>query len=269
MSEIDGLLHTLETAGVLSWASDRLTLTRAGDAVAGRTRRADRTALPLALLRAGLLHRQARFLLEVSVVDEHRVLRCPLPVARANAPQLLGVLVTWPSVVTRPALTVPAELVDELSAAWALLPPLETSSAARERQRVGERAEYYSWLLERTTGAEQVFWVARERDDLGYDIEDRRTDPPRRIEVKGRRDRIVTFMLSDNEWRSAQAHRLRYEIQFWGGIDLNRTPSEEFILLRAEGWPLIIVDPVATLNDQGRWEFAPVSWRAVALTSSP
>ncbi len=265
IGEIEALLRILETAGIISQTVDRLILTKTGDAVALRVRRGDRTALSLVLLRGGLLHRQARFLLEVSTVDENRILRCPFTIARAKAPQLVGMLIAWPNVMTRPVLTVPAELVTELSAAWALLPPFQVPSDARERQQVGHRAEYYSWIHEREKGAEQVFWVARERDDLGYDIEDRRVDPPRCIEVKGRRDRTVTFVLSDNEWQRAVAHRERYEIHFWGDIDLNRTPSEEYGILRADGWPHIVVDPAGTLRDTSQWQLAPIGWRVSAV----
>jgi hypothetical protein len=45
------------------------------------------------------------------------------------------------------------------------------------------------------------------------------------------------FFMSDNEWRKAHDDPSSYEIEFWGGIDLNRPAADEYPALRIKGFP--------------------------------
>jgi hypothetical protein len=93
-----------------------------------------------------------------------------------------------------------------------------------------------------------IFWVARDSDSLGWDVEDRSTTPYRYIEVKGRRESDLVFYLSDNEWTKAQALGPNYEVQFWGEIDLTLDPGVEYARLRASGYPIVITNLAAELG---------------------
>jgi hypothetical protein len=118
----------------------------------------------------------------------------------------------------------------------------------------------YSVQFERTRlGTSAIFWVAKDSDELGWDVEDRSVTPHRCIEVKGRRDDEVVFFLSDNEWQKAVELESLYEIQFWGGIDLACDPAIEYARLRANGYPLVI-NNISTQVGVG-WEATAVRWR--------
>jgi hypothetical protein len=108
-------------------------------------------------------------------------------------------------------------------------------------------------------GTSAIFWVAKDSDELGWDVEDRSVTPHRCIEVKGRRDDEVVFFLSDNEWQKAVELGALYEIQFWGGIDLTCDPASEYARLRATGYPLVISN-ISTQIGVG-WEATAVRWR--------
>jgi hypothetical protein len=142
--------------------------------------------------------------------------------------------------------SVPSGLVMELGTVWALLPATPTDGLDNDavKKSIGNRGELYSYQYERLQASSQssIIWVARDDETLGYDIEDRATSPRRLIEVKASRGKKVTFLLSDKEWRMAHANPGAYEIQFWGGIDLQRDVAEEYSLLRAEGYPLVLKD---------------------------
>ena len=74
-------------------------------------------------------------------------------------------------------------------------------------------------------GQSSIFWVARDTDSLGWDVEDRSKTPYRYIEVKGRRDSELVFYLSEREWNKAHELGSNYEVQFWGSIDLTVDPA--------------------------------------------
>ncbi|MGA7413480.1 MAG: DUF3883 domain-containing protein [Bryobacteraceae bacterium] len=120
----------------------------------------------------------------------------------------------------------------------------------------------YSLQFEKTKSADsyQLFWVARDSDSLGWDIEDRSVEPLRCIEVKGRRDHEVLFFLSDNEWSKAKQVGDKYEVHFWGGIDLAREPAVEYAHLTAAGYPLVIRNLPLQISD-GAFEATAVQWR--------
>jgi len=168
----------------------------------------------------------------------------------------------WEGVQLLPSVVIPKQLLTELNTVWALLPPpTQVPAWAVERKAVGDRAEMYSLQFEKTkVDPSKVYWVARDSDSLGWDIEDRSLEPRRCIEVKGRRDHEVLFFLSDNEWSKAQEVGERYEIHFWGGIDLARDPAVEYTELTAAGYPLVIRDLPAQIS-KGTWEAAAVRWR--------
>jgi hypothetical protein len=80
--------------------------------------------------------------------------------------------------------------------------------------------------------------------------------------------RVDPFFLSDNEWKRAREHADAYEIHFWGGIDLARQPADEFPVLRALGFPVVvtgIIDQVA----QGVWCADAVRWRVYRAPAAP
>lgn len=263
MEEIGELFALLKMVGLCAQVDGVLRRTREGDRVAKAMRAEDRTLLARALIRAGILHDQARHLVESGRTDARGDLRCELRVARAGAPQLLGLLQWWPEVEERPSLLIPKMLLDELNSVWALLPPQpETPTWVMERKAIGNRAEMYTVQIERLGAADPstIAWVARDSDTLGWDVEDRTEVPLRRIEVKGSRDKEPVFFLSDNEWKKAAEHAAGYEIHFWGGIDLSRQPAEEFQMLRTLGFPVVvtgIIDQVA----RGVWCADAIRWR--------
>jgi hypothetical protein len=161
---------------------------------------------------------------------------------------------------------VPAHLARELETVWALLPPPSADDAARDalRKNIGNRGELYSYQLERLNAADQshIVWVARDDPNLGYDIEDRSVNPRRRIEVKASGDTPIRFLLSDNEWQKAHDDPSSYEIHFWGGIDLNVDPAEEYSRLRSQGYPRIFTDLTARVS-AGEFSAQPTKWRIV------
>jgi hypothetical protein len=257
----------LTLLGLINEQEDaRVSRTKAGDSIVRAARIGDLRPFGLVLVRAGCFHDQARVLVEAGAVDDAGNLRCPARVARTAAPQLLGVLQWWKEVQLRPLVTVPTELLAELNTVWALLPPPERLPAwLAERKAVGDRAEMYTVQLERGRLKNQslVIWVARDSDTLGWDVEDHSVTPRRHIEVKGRRDDDTQFYLSDNEWLKARELGPQYEIQFWGNIDLNRSPANEYAVLRAMGFPIVISNPAVALTGP-EWEMSPVSWRVMS-----
>jgi hypothetical protein len=170
----------------------------------------------------------------------------------------------WPEVISTHLLQVPAQLVRELESVWALLPAPSADEAALEaaRKSIGNRGELYSYQLERLNAevASDIVWVARDDDNLGYDIEDRSVDPRRRIEVKASGDTSVRFFLSENEWRKAHEEPSRYEVHFWGSVDLQVSPADEFPRLRARGYPLVFRD-IPQLLDGRQLAATPNKWR--------
>lgn len=260
--EIEQLVDILKRSSLAAEQDGILRRTRDGDRVVRALRNEDRTHLGVALIRAGLLHDQARHLIETGTSHANGDLVCEQRTARAGAAQLVGML-SWWDISTWPAIVVPKTLLDELSTVWALLPPApETPTWVVERQEIGNRAEMYTVQVERLGAANpgDVVWVARDSSSLGWDVEDRAAAPLRRIEVKGSRQVEPIFFFSENEWKKANDHADTYEVHFWGGIDLARSPADEFSALRAAGFPIIIkrvVEEVAS----GRWLAVPTNWR--------
>lgn len=217
------------------------------------------------------MHDQARALLDTFPTAVDGGLTCRDSHARRVAPQLIGLLDRW-TIRDGSTLALPPALVEELIAVWALIAPPSEARAIEDARRktIGNRAEAYSYQLERLTAttSSAIVWVAQDDDDLGYDIEDRSTSPRRRIEVKGSGGREARFFMSDNEWRKAHDQSSSYEVQFWGGIDLNRPAAEEYPALRALGFPIVLRD-LPALAAAGLLEGQPERWRVASTAPMP
>lgn len=268
IDELPQLLEVLLHAELIRRDKAVLRLTPVGRRAVSRSRSETRRPLALALIRAGMLHDQTRMFLDSFPADAGGNVTCRLADARGAAPQLTGLLQYWPGIRNGSTLTVPAALVAELTAVWALLAPPSGQRAELETRRkvIGNRAEAYSYQYTRIAAASPsaIKWVARDDDTLGYDLEDRATSPYRRIEVKGSGGLEPRFFMSDNEWRQAHDDPASYEIQFWGGIDLNRPVAEEYPILQAAGFPLVLHN-VPSLHAAGMVMASPERWRVVAL----
>jgi len=261
--EVLSLLEVLLELGLIRVQGDTYLRTQAGNRVVRAVRRDDPTELALALIRSGRFHDQARALIEQGQLDDERNLDCGRRVAVSTAPQLVSLLDLWPEVRVQPRVMIPSQLLRELDTVWSLLPPEPSMPEWQfRRKQVGNRAEMYTVQYEKTRVGDSsaVVWVARDSDSLGYDVEDRSSNPSRCIEVKGRSDRDEIFFFSDNEMNKANSLGTRYEVHFWGAIDLRRDPGTEYAALRAEGYPLVIPDFPEALA-RGEWSANPVRWR--------
>lgn len=267
IDDIPTLIDILIGTDLIALDRAALRLTRAGQTVLARRSAEGLQPLGLALLRAGFLHDQVRTLLDVSTGGTDGHLSCTARLARQRCPQLVGILQFWPDVVVGTRVDVPEHLARELETAWALLPPPSAHDSERDalRKNIGNRGELYSYQLERLNAVDRshIVWVARDDPNLGYDIEDRSVSPRRRIEVKASGDTPIRFLLSDNEWQRAHDNPATYEIHFWGGIDLNIDPAEEYARLRGHGYPQIFVD-LPYLVSAGKFSAQPTKWRIVA-----
>jgi hypothetical protein len=85
--------------------------------------------------------------------------------------------------------------------------------------------------------------------------------------VKGSGGAEPRFFMSDNEWRKAHDDPSTYEVQFWGGIDLNRPAADEYPALRARGFPIVLRD-LPALATAGVLDAQPERWRVSATVSS-
>src|SRR5258708_16629693 len=237
--DTQALLAVLVKLKLARQDGDALKLTKAGAVVASLQIDSRARALGLTLIHAGRFHDQARLLLEIGSLDSSGDFRCQTRLAQTSAPQLVGVLQFWSEVRLRPELFIPATLVSELNTIVALLPPEpRTPKWVADQKAVGDRAELYTVQFERSRIVPSLIsWVSRDSDSLGFDVEDRSTSPTRCIEVKGSHDTELMFFLSETEFEKANEIGSRYELQFWGGIDLSVDPSAEYALLRAKGYP--------------------------------
>ncbi len=267
IEDVPKLLEVLVHAELVQRERGALRATAAGRRTLARNRVENERPLALALIRSGLMHDQARSLLDTFPTDPAGHLICRDSHARRVAPQLIGLLERW-TIRAGPTLDIPPTLVDELVAVWALIAPPSEARAVEDARRktIGNRAEAYSYQLERlgATNGSDIIWVARDDDDLGYDIEDRSTTPRRRIEVKGSGGVEPRFFMSDNEWRKAHDDPTSYEVQFWGGIDLNRPAADEYVTLRSNGFPIVFQD-LPSLVSAGLLDAQPERWRLSAV----
>lgn len=250
LDEVPGLISVLARAGLVSSGST-LRLTKAGRRVATQDHQHGGTMLARALIRAGFFADQARKLAELSQADERSGgIACRRHIATENAPQLVGLLRRFASVTWGKELFIPASLKEEITEIWALLPARPVAKDDR-RKVIGDRGELYSYRLERLRAADpsSIRWVAQDDDTLGYDIEDSSADPQRRIEVKVSTSAEPRFFMSANEWDVAHRQGKSYEVHFWGTIDVEQDPAQEYTRLRAAGYPTIYKDIAQQLDD--------------------
>jgi Domain of unknown function (DUF3883) len=164
------------------------------------------------------------------------------------APQAT-VILSWLGAPMDGWVVVPTEL---LPATLLVEPDSAPPDWVTERVRAGRRAEVYSVVRERlrNPGA-RVLHVSLERDNAGYDIEVSDGSGQRYVEVKASRSSRLAFHFTANEMAKAAKRPDAYEIQFWGELDLSKSPDQEFGELTARGYPRVLADPTALIN-QGR-----------------
>lgn len=240
LNEVPQLIIILTLAELVSSGST-LRLTKTGRRVATQDHQHNGTLLAQALIRSGFFADQVRRLTELSQIHhESGEMICRRSVAIENCPQLAGLLRRFPGVSWEEELRVPAFLRSVLVEIWALLPTLSLEKID-QRKAIGNRGELYSYYFEqlRADDPNTTRWVARDDESLGYDIEDIATKPQRRIEVKASRAAESRFFLSANELNVACSHGEHYEIHFWGTINLDQTPADEYHRLRVAGYPII------------------------------
>lgn len=247
--ELPQLIEVLTELRMLHVAASRYQLSQRGRQVASMSDGRAAQEIGQLLIARGYLHDQARQLIEASMPDSGGMYLSEVRILRHSAPQLLGLLRAWPDVVGPSLVTLPAELFDVVGAPWSLVPVPKPSDESR--QVVGSRAEAYSvrFLRSNSDNPSAVLWVARDDDSLGYDIEYRADELVQRVEVKGSRGNEVRFFLSAHEYDVAHHDPQRYEIHFWGEIDVNRDPNSEYMALRQRGFPVQFQDLPAHFAD--------------------
>jgi len=217
------------------------------------------------LVRRGFFHDQARLLRESAVTSSDGTLRCSMTTARTLAPQLIGVLQKWKGVSVYPEIVLPRVAADLISGITTVLPPAVVVPRWVEDQKaVGNRAEAYSLQFESSrVPLSLLTWASQDSDSLGYDIEDRSQQPSRLIEVKGKRDQSILFYISENQLKRATLAGDRYEVHFWGNIDLSTDPEIEYCQLRDAGYPFVIRDIAGNIGTE--WCLEPVEWRVTPI----
>jgi hypothetical protein len=237
--------------GLVSDVAGVIGRSRSGDEVRRAMRTDGSAPLARAILRSGVMADQIRLLRQL-LGTTSRGYECSRARAQTTAPQLIGLLARMPDVAVSGRVVVGPSTCIELDSVWNEHPPSSRTNwedVNRRRKAIGDLAEVFSLQLERSAGVgrvQNVLWVSRDDDTLGYDIEVR-NGIPRRIEVKGSSGTDVQFFLSANEFRVAHQYASAYEIQFWGEIRLGTEPHEEFERLRAAGYPICVINPAAAL----------------------
>lgn len=256
-------LSTLRLVSIVDGVIARTTL---GDRVRRQMRSDGSYPLAVAIVRSGIMASQIRAIRAVLRKSGEGYV-CSRVAAQSVAPQLVGLLARMPEVRIGGRITIGAAAGIELDSMWNELAPegrIDWQEVEMRRKAIGDRAELYSMQLETSVqvGArENVFWVSRDDDSLGYDIEVR-GNPIRRIEVKGSSGPDVKFLLSSNEYRVARTHRDAYEIHFWGKINLRLDPQDDFERLISAGYPIRISDPVAAFSN-APWRIEPSVYRVL------
>lgn len=250
LDDIPGLIDVLLGAGLLERRGTLTCLTSQGRRVATQDHQQGGRLLARSLIDGGYFRNQTRRLLASGEITGSGDFICKRSIAIDVAAQLTGPLRRWREVVLDTYLRVPASLVSELLAPWALQ-PLPRFLSEEARQEIGDRAEAYSHQLERERAGDpsKIQWVSLDDDSLGYDIRSVETSPERCIEVKGSQGRDVRFFLSSREWQVGHDRGDAYEVHFWGGISLTRPRPEEYKALRGIGYPLVfrnLADSIAS-----------------------
>jgi hypothetical protein len=255
-------LRKLTALGLLALDLDgRWTLTPTGAEVLDARAANDWGPLTTLTLRAGGLERDVlAFLGEAETDDEGaRLLRTRM---QTIAPTLAAVIGWQPTWRTDDYFVVPLDALQVAMAGAAMEIADSRPDWVKERERVGYRAEAYSLRLGRERhGPGAILHVSRDRgDQFGYDLEDISIEPSRLIECKGSRATVLSFMVSANEMVVAREHPDRYEIQYWGRVNLGRNPDEDYVALREAGYPTVIRDPAGAI-EKGKLTAQPEVWR--------
>jgi hypothetical protein len=269
-------LHQLTDLGLLAICRDgRWTLTRTGIKVLDGRAIGDWGPLTAHTLRAGDLEREVlAFLGEAETKDGQARLRQVR--TRTIAPTLAAILGWQPAWRSDDRFVIPLEALQAAMAGAAMEIADGRPEWVEERERVGHRAEAYSLRLEREhRGAGAILHVSREEgDQFGYDLEDVSSDPSRLIECKGSRSAGLRFVLSANELAVAREHPDRYEIHYWGGIKLSRSPEDDYAALCEAGSPIVIKDPAGAIErgdlvaEAAAWNVRPRD-AAASMTAPP
>lgn len=243
-------LRQLTVLGLLAFDRDgHWTLTRTGAEVLNARTASDWSPLTALTLRTRSLEREVMaFLSEAEVHNGHaRLLQAR---TRTIAPALAAVIGWQPEWRTNDHFVVPFDALQVAMAGAAMEIADSRPDWVEERERVGHRAEAYSLRLGREQhGPGAILHVSRdEGDQVGYDLEDISLSPPRFIECKGSRATMLSFVMSVNEMAVAGEHPDRYEIHYWGGVNLGRGPDEDYAALRKAGYPTVIRDPAGAIE---------------------
>jgi Domain of unknown function (DUF3883) len=255
------MLGLCERCGIVAAVEDGWAFTPLGEGLVEALVNGEWARYGASVLRVGLFEDELTRLIEGSVVADG-VLRCPRVRLRRVAPTA-GTLLDWdPAHRIGDELVVPLAVLDGVLAISSMEQARDLPEWVEQKHSVGWRAEMYSLRRERTQlGVDHVLHTSRDvGDGFGYDIETTTAEPSRLIEVKGSRQEKLSFVLTRKELSIAEANPERYEIQFWGGISLGRSPAEEFRLLAERGYPTLITDVAATLKGEG-WSSEGQSWR--------
>lgn len=260
--ELPEHLQLLREVGLVFEEEERYRRTAEGRRLASMGFANARRHLASTVIQSGLMYDQVRRLIEASTIRTDGSAFVRLGHLRRVAPQLAGLLAAWEGVVGQSLVDVPADLFAEMDTPWSLIPLPRVDDG--RRKAVGSRAEAYSFHFLRLNGAmpPMLTWVALDDDSLGYAIEDRSTGTVRRVEVKGSEQPPVRFFLSENEHHVAYTDPSSYAVHFWGEINLNRNPRDEFELLRRKGFPLVFADLSSHLSD-GRLQATATKFRVV------
>ena len=267
-------LRQLTALGILAFDRDgRWTLTRTGSSVLDARVGGDWGPLSALTLRTGNLEREVvAFLREAETHDDHaRLLQVR---TRTIAPALAAVVGWQPAWREDDQFVVPLDALQVAMSGAAMEIADGRPDWVEARERVGHRAEAYSLRLERERhGPGAILHVSRDEGDrFGYDLENISTEPSRLIECKGSRSLGLSFVMSANELTVADMHRDRYEIHYWGAINLGRSPDEDYADLRDAGYPTVICDPAGAIA-RGELAAEATAWKLrlpdAALSSPP
>jgi hypothetical protein len=263
-------LRQLSALGLLAFDRDgRWGLTRTGTEVLDARAARDWGPITALTLRAGHLERDLlAFLGEAETHDGHACLLCAR--ARTIAPALAAVIAWQPAWRRRDHFVVPLDALQLAMVGAAMEIADGRPDWVEGRERVGHRAEAYSLRVEREEhGPGAILHVSRDEGDrFGYDLEDVSIEPSRLIECKGSRATALSFVMSANELAVAGEHPDRYEIHYWGGVDLGRTPDEDFAALREAGYPTVIRDPAGAI-ERGEFSANAEAWKVRARGEAP
>jgi hypothetical protein len=238
LTDVPDLVQVLRSLDLFRLRPPHLQVTKEGRQVANQDHQQGGRLLASRIIARGLLLNQGRLLVESSELNPAGDLQCRRDLAISLAPQLTGLLRRFPDVEFGQHLVVPRAFVTQLDNAWI---PAESQGRLDHRKLLGDRGEEFAYRFERDRAHDRtkIHWVSQDDDGLGYDIEDTNGSTSRRIEVKTSSSKDVRFFLSTNEWQVASEDPASYEVQFWGEVNLNAQPAEEYQRLRAAGYPLI------------------------------